>query len=808
MNEESEKRLPQTLYYSWIPWFRALVQKINDGSEDYLINKAKQVDWTPSSSNKPALLNFGDEGIDPFSFIYFLAAKNGASAENRKATFLSVHKVFELPDEMLSTCPTGELVYPTPSFRSNLLFHDSKKFEPELLWLLFRQVANRDSDINESQFAKVFLINGVGVAKLTQCLFLINSFEFLPIDKAAGAGKAFSPEQSDPERQIKIGGFSTYRDFVSKISQRFPGCEPYEINQYMYLRNNQNLGGPNSKIFQLDTNVTSDGQDHWQKFDSRSCITIEVSTTEIQNPNRGDVILTRTGTDVGRGIGVVLDTKLNEPAENKRQIEIHVNWVNKFNSSLEAVTVNSHFGEIQKNSEVYSVFANVDSYKKTLYYVQPNKLEFLSDPNAVLKAITERNQIGETEFLKKYGFDQSTIYDLVYGGNRYPPKAIAGAAYFHQFGIKFREFKGGKPTNDKLEELGFTIEKKGSETTALGPDISDKKTIHPKNQILYGPPGTGKTWQTVKLALSIALKKKVEDVNDEERKVFNDHQFNIGDSSSGSNGQIAFTTFHQNYAYEDFIEGIRPTVNGSEVRYEIRDGIFKQLVDAAKDDPNRSYVLIIDEINRGNIAKIFGELITLIEDSKRLGESDEKTAILPYSQNSFGVPRNLYIIGTMNTADRSIQILDTALRRRFTFVEMMPETSHENISTDIKGINCQQILNSMNRRIFALLDRERQIGHTYFFDVKTIDQLADVFRNRIIPLLQEYFFDDWSKIKAVLGNNAFVQDRAIDDRNLAEYRDSADKYYERLPADDYRWKEPEQFRKIYRVSEAKELRSE
>ncbi len=319
----------------------------------------------------------------------------------------------------------------------------------------------------------------------------------------------------------------------------------------------------------------------------------------------------------------------------------------------------------------------------------------------------------------------------------------------------------------------------------------------PRNQILYGPPGTGKTWHTVNLSLAIVLEKNIEKVNDEDRKQFDEFLFNVSDDGADDSGPIAFTTFHQNYAYEDFIEGIRPTVEGVEVRYEIRDGIFKRLADAARDNPDKPYVLIIDEINRGNIAKIFGELITLIEDSKRLGESDEKTAILPYSQNSFGVPPNLYIIGTMNTADRSIQILDTALRRRFTFLEMMPNTSHEKIPTDIEGVNCQEILECMNRRIFALLDRERQIGHTYFFDVASVDQLAEVFQNRVIPLLQEYFFDDWSKIKAVLGNNAFVRDRAIDDRNLAEYRDSTDKYYERLPADDYRWNESEEYRKIY-----------
>ena len=352
----------------------------------------------------------------------------------------------------------------------------------------------------------------------------------------------------------------------------------------------------------------------------------------------------------------------------------------------------------------------------------------------------------------------------------------------------------------KLIELGFNIERKHSAVQSE-PSLPSNEVIHSKNQILFGPPGTGKTWQTVNLSLAIVLEKNVEDVDNEDRKQFRDYLFIISDDIPDGIGQIAFTTFHQNYAYEDFVEGIRPTVEGSEVGYEIRDGIFKKLAKAAEENPNKPYVLIIDEINRGNIAKIFGELITLIEDSKRLGAPDAKEVILPYSQLSFGVPTNLFTIGTMNTADRSIQILDTALRRRFTFIEMMPESSHEKISTDINGINCQKILECMNRRIFGLLDRERQIGHTYFFNVTTIEQLADVFQNRIIPLLQEYFFDDWSKIRAVLGNNAFVQESNIRDQSLDGYRDSEIKYYERLPASDEKWKDPVHYRKIYGLSE-------
>ena len=139
-------------------------------------------------------------------------------------------------------------------------------------------------------------------------------------------------------------------------------------------------------------------------------------------------------------------------------------------------------------------------------------------------------------------------------------------------------------------------------------------------------------------------------------------------------------TFHQSFAYEDFVEGIRPKLDDEGIGYELRDGVFKRIVNAARENPERRYVLIIDEINRGNIPKIFGELITLIEDSKRLGETDGMSVTLPYSNEEFGVPSNLYIIGTMNTADRSILLLDTALRRRFDFVEMMPDPGHERIS--------------------------------------------------------------------------------------------------------------------------------
>ncbi|EAH8801491.1 AAA family ATPase, partial [Campylobacter jejuni] len=421
-----------------------------------------------------------------------------------------------------------------------------------------------------------------------------------------------------------------------------------------------------------------------------------------------------------------------------------------------------------------------------------------------------------------------------------------------------------------------------------GSEMSNKKENKnlSLNQILYGPPGTGKTYHTIDKALEI-LGENLES-RDEKKAKFDEYV---------KNGQIVFTTFHQSYGYEEFVEGIKPSLNSdenSQINYKVKDGIFKELCKKAlenrddiesfnfyindlkektkedannpekyfqlpntkysiqyrggktfrikfddmsknhKDYPvsidnieklyktsnideiynsayvkailnylksqglkdykekdekiNLPYIIIIDEINRGNVSKIFGELITLIEPSKRLGNEEALELTLPYSGEKFGVPKNVYIIGTMNTADRSITSLDTALRRRFEFVEMMPDpdllknvfickdVENPNEDEDYLGDDAktegyaeilQNILISINKRIEFLLDREKTIGHAFFMSeavkfnknnwikpdeyeedwyVLSISKLKKVFQNKIIPLLQEYFYNDYALI--------------------------------------------------------------
>ena len=319
---------------------------------------------------------------------------------------------------------------------------------------------------------------------------------------------------------------------------------------------------------------------------------------------------------------------------------------------------------------------------------------------------------------------------------------------------------------DLLRNVARFVHKRYTPGYSKGRAMTNDKALKAEsarlNRILCGPPGTSKTYDSISMAVEV-----IDGHGKRERKELTDRFKDLK-----KEGRVEFVTFHQNYAYEDFIEGIRPLLKaegdagvhgeddstGRELHYVLRDGIFKKIAKQARKDPSNRYVLIIDEINRGNIAKIFGELITLIEPSKRTKEGAVEAAevMLPYSQKPFSVPANLYLIGTMNTADRSIALLDVALRRRFNFVERMPNPDHESIEKNIEGVDGRCLLKAINRRIVEKLDRERQIGHTFLIDVQTLDELKRVFQNQIIPLLQEYFYDDYEKMRAVLNNNAFI----------------------------------------------------
>lgn len=532
---------------------------------------------------------------------------------------------------------------------------------------------------------------------------------------------------------------------------------------------------------------------------------------------------------------------------------------------------------------IYRDFANLIGYDMVDYKTETEKLEDYFDLcNMVLDAVNKDEQLKS--------MSRARLTEDCYQDDNYHILAM-DIVYF-----------GGVMEKLKIDII---------------PPETESMTDVPKNVILYGPPGTGKTYNSIKYAVAIIENKNLEDVMNEEYSTVAEryHLYK-------KEGYIEFTTFHQSYGYEEFIEGIKPIINTEEedqgeIQYDVKPGIFKSFCEKAvrpvfenqmdiglnslpviwkvslegtgenrtrhecmenghirigwdsyganindetdfsisggktvlnafmnkmkvgdivlscysnttidavgvvtgeyewHDDydeykrlrkvnwivkdiredivdmnngktmtlssvyelsvtladvmdiidrnmtkkivaetKDKNYVFIIDEINRGNISKIFGELITLIEPTKRIGQTEGIKVRLPYSQMLFGVPNNVFLIGTMNTADRSIATIDTALRRRFCFKEMLPNPKLLD-DVIVGDINIGEMLACMNKRITALYDREHTIGHAYFMpllNTPTIELLAEIFEYNIMPLLQEYFFEDYEKIRLVLGD--------------------------------------------------------
>ena len=271
----------------------------------------------------------------------------------------------------------------------------------------------------------------------------------------------------------------------------------------------------------------------------------------------------------------------------------------------------------------------------------------------------------------------------------------------------------------------------------------------------------------------------VDNAEKKDKKALNDLIEEAKTFLNSSHDCFEFVTFHQAYSYEDFVEGIRPVTDEKNgITYKTQPGVFKRLCEKAHKNPNHRYAIFIDEINRGNIAKIFGELITLVEIDKRTRPgTDEKGTVtheggmsltLPYSGERFSVPSNLDIYGSMNTADRSIALLDTALRRRFIFEELMPdpEAIEGNGDGKIKvkrgdDIDLRAMLTSMNERITVLRGRDLTLGHAYLCHVTNFEELTVVIREQFIPLLQEYFYDDWSKLQVIFNDSGAAEENQI-----------------------------------------------
>ena len=319
----------------------------------------------------------------------------------------------------------------------------------------------------------------------------------------------------------------------------------------------------------------------------------------------------------------------------------------------------------------------------------------------------------------------------------------------------------------QIDQFTKILEGKGRE------DSVRREARSALNTILYGPPGTGKTYKTFRRCVEICDgQENCPDENDKIRARY---------AALVKERRIEFVTFHQSYGYEEFVEGLRPDTGSAEEGEEARagfrlvatPGVLKRIAKRARGASGstghaeasanaKPHVLVIDEINRANVSKVMGELITLLEEDKREGAENEVSVTLPHSRKPFTLPANLYILGTMNTADRSIALLDTALRRRFEFEELAPDPDLLSDAAKATGIDLPAVLRAINRRLEYLIDRDHLIGHAWLMGARTKADVDRIMRHKIIPLIAEYFYDDWQKVRAVLGGtDDFVQGESL-----------------------------------------------
>ncbi|RED48808.1 AAA family ATPase [Seonamhaeicola aphaedonensis] len=685
--------------YSWVRTHKELSEYLLDKEKDQLelIEILKSAGSTLFNDQDPKDNIIPLEEIDPFTFYCYI---NKYGPETRLKILQNIAKKLGL------FVPSGESGLPSTNPQRVWVFpyrYLRKNDEINRLWKFFYAVMN--NSLNDELFHDTLKIRGIANTKLTEVLFYVDPENFFPIN---GPTKPYLNDvfNIDPN----FNSFSDYKGILSQLKSK--SNKPYYQLSH--------------EAWQWNNNTVEEQADQYQT---------ESTMKETKS----------------------LNTILFGPPGTGKTYKLISEYIDK----AETILANADDSKIFVNDK--SIFWHLAPGQSAYLWDQLKTQDYLGYEWCD-KSLGDLSKIDKDidHFDMKFRFSKvrkGDYFCILSGKNLY---AIAEALHDYDH-------------NQALNaDFPFqTIEVRWIKQFETPPLLNVSSTQS------FSRLNGSKRWE------SLIDKLEKEDIYLSSKR---------GSTLKKSDNNYALVSFHQSFSYEDFIEGIKPDLNQSDddseskvLSYAIQDGLFKTACDNAaflagyknlndclsdtkenrqqKLSKAKPYYLLIDEINRGNISAIFGELITLLEDDKRLGGKHELILDLPYSKNSFGVPLNLHLIGTMNTADRSVEALDTALRRRFSFAEVIPDSNalidaHPNkgiVLSNSSGINLAELLDSINNRIELLIDKDHKIGHSYFINVLNIEDLIKTFKDKVIPLLEEYFYGDFGKIGLVLGE-AFIEE--------------------------------------------------
>jgi len=662
---------------------------------------------------------------------------------------------------------------PTANPQNSWLFSYSykrKASDVPCLWRLYREL--RAGKVNSVTANKALNINGTSIAKLSEVLFYFDPFHFFPLN---GPGRSLISKLYSID--IKTKDYEGYNRILiqlrskttlpfanlSKLAddERWNENDDITANTYSYEDKKKYwLYAPGERARKWDElyelNEMAIGWDHLgdlRKFISKDEVEEELLKDENEGKQKangslacfefasvlsvGDVVIAQ-GKHEYLGWGVVTSDYFRDESKSEYQNRRRVSWKNH--------------GEWKdpKGTIVTKTLTDITNYtdyvKRLKMLLNISEYEIASGGEPIQMAtniiLYGPPGTGKTFKLKAEDFERYTSRETSLTKEQHFNNLAEDLSWWQVLALALMEegnstvphLKGNRWVKFKIENSNSKSESNTIWQNLQSHSKEDSKTVN----LGYRRPPL--IFDKLDNSVWTIDKKSVEEQAQELLQIL-DSIMNFQPNPDKEIKRYVFTTFHQSYAYEDFIEGIKPVMNSDSdegaIAYEIQPGVFKRLCERAEKDLENRYAIFIDEINRGNIAQIFGELITLIEPDKRAGRPNSLSTRLPYSKTEFSVPQNIDIFGTMNTADRSVEALDTALRRRFSFIEMPPIYNLAELDKEVAGVHLAALLETINHRIEKLLDKDHLIGHAYFIGVDNEDDLARIFNDKIVPLLQK-----------------------------------------------------------------------